>query len=453
MTTLFAFVVALGVLIAVHEWGHYRVALACGVKVLRFSIGFGPTLWSHTSARTGIEYVLGALPLGGYVRMLDEREAEVAANERHRAFNVQPLARRAMIVAAGPLANLLLAVGLYAGVNWIGLEQARAVLSTPAPTTLAAMAGLRGGEQVIAAGYDAQTMEPVQSFEEIRWWLTRATLARQDVWLAVAGERGFSASTFRLTTSALPGTDVGPVTMAQIGITAPRSQPLLGELVAGDAAEVAGLRPGDRVLQVNGSVVPDAMMLRATIRASGQSGREQPQVWLIERGGEQLSLSVTPRAVQEQGGTIGRVGAAIGGPVERVTVRYGVWDGLRRAVLQVWDIGLLSLRMMVRMVVGEASLQNLSGPLSIADYAGKSASAGVVHYVLFLALISVSLGVLNLLPIPVLDGGHLMYYLWEWLIGAPPSERWMDGLQRAGVAVLMGMMAIAMWNDISRLLL
>jgi regulator of sigma E protease len=179
----------------------------------------------------------------------------------------------------------------------------------------------------------------------------------------------------------------------------------------------------------------------------------QAQEWLIERDGTQQTVHIVARVVFEQGTAIGRIGAAIGGPVERVTVRYGVWEGLRRAVLQVWDIGALSLRMMARMVVGEASLQNLSGPLTIADYAGKSASAGAVHYVLFLALISVSLGVLNLLPIPVLDGGHLMYYLWEWLIGAPPSERWMDGLQRAGVAVLMGMMAVAMWNDVSRLLL
>jgi regulator of sigma E protease len=453
MTTVLAFVVALGVLIAVHEWGHYRVALACGVKVLRFSIGFGPTLWSHTSARTGIEYTLCALPLGGYVRMLDEREGEVLAQERHLAFNVQPLSRRAMIVAAGPVANLVLAAVLYGAVNWVGLEQARAVLSTPAPTTLAGKAGLHGGELVLAAGLDGQTMEPVQSFEDVRWWLTRATLARQDLWLQVASEPGRSATTSRLETSALTGGDVGPATFAQIGITSPRSRAVIGDLVPGEVAQVAGLRSGDWVLQVNGVAVSDAAVLRASIRASVHAGKAQSQEWLIERDGVQQTVQITPRVVDDQGASIGRIGAAIGGPVERVTVRYGVWESLRRAVLQVWDISALSLRMMARMVVGEASLQNLSGPLTIADYAGKSASAGAVHYVLFLALISVSLGVLNLLPIPVLDGGHLMYYLWEWLTGDPPSEQWMDGLQRAGAVVLMGMMGIAMWNDLSRLLL
>ncbi|TXH87129.1 MAG: RIP metalloprotease RseP [Rhodoferax sp.] len=453
MTTLFAFVAALGVLIAVHEWGHYRVALACGVKVLRFSIGFGPTLWSRTSARTGIEYALCALPLGGYVRMLDEREGDVPAQERHLAFNVQPLSRRVMIVAAGPIANLVLAAVLYAAVNWAGVEQARAVLSAPVPTTLAAKAGLRGGELVLAAGLDGHSMEQVKSFEDVRWWMTRAALARQDVCLQIEVLPNQSAPVFCLETSTLAGGDVGPATLAQIGIVSPRSRAVIGDLVPGEVAQSAGLRPGDWVRRVNGTDVPDAAVLRASIRSSVQGGKAQQQEWLIERNGAQQVILITPRVVDEQGTEIGRIGAAVGGPVERVTVRYGMWDGFARAVGQVWDISALSLRMMARMLVGEASLQNLSGPLTIADYAGKSASAGMVHYVLFLALISVSLGVLNLLPIPVLDGGHLMYYLWEWLTGAPPSVQWMDGLQRAGVVVLMGMMGIAMWNDLSRLLL
>lgn len=453
MTTVLAFVVALGLLIAVHEWGHYRVALACGVKVLRFSIGFGPVLWSRTSARTGIEYALCALPLGGYVRMLDEREGEVPAHERHLAFNTQPLFRRALIVAAGPVANLLLAAVLYTAANWVGLEQARAILSSPATATLAETAGLHGGEEVLAIGFDVQSMEHVQSFEDVRWWLTRATLARQDVWLQVAAQPGRGAAVLHIKTSTLSGGDVGPATFMQIGIVAPRSRAVLGDLVPGEAAQDAGLQSGDWVMKVNGLDVSDAASLRASIRASVQAGKVQAQEWLIERNGVQRTVQITPRIVDEQGTPIGRIGAAIGGPVERVVVRYGAWESLHRAVLQVWDISALSLRMMVRMVVGEASLQNLSGPLTIADYAGKSASAGAVHYMLFLALISVSLGVLNLLPIPVLDGGHLMYYLWELLTGKAPSEQWMDGLQRAGVVVLMSMMGIAMWNDLSRLLL
>ena len=453
MITLLAFVVALGVLIAVHEWGHYRMALACGVKVLRFSIGFGPTVWSHTSARTGIEYALCALPLGGYVRMLDEREGTVPGHERHLAFNVQPLVRRALIVAAGPSANLVLAAVLYASVNWVGVEQARAVLSTPAPTTLAGKAGLQGGELVLAAGFDRQGLTPVHSFEDLRWWLTRAALTRQDLWLEARPGSGGGLIIARLETSSLPGADVGPTTMVRIGIVAPRSRPDIGDIVPGEAAQAAGLWTGDSVREVNGQVMADAAALRAAIRTSVQDGKAFPQKWLVAHDGVQRIVQVAPRIVDEQGVPIGRIGAAIGGPVEQVWVRYGLWDGVWRAVSQVGDVSALSLRMMARMAMGQASLQNLSGPLTIADYAGKSASAGTVHYVLFLALVSVSLGVLNLLPIPILDGGHLMYYLWEWLIGAPPSERWMDGLQRAGAAVLMGMMAVAMWNDVSRLLL
>jgi regulator of sigma E protease len=426
--------------------------LACGVKVLRFSIGFGPTALRYVSPRSGTEYALSILPLGGYVRMLDEREGEVAAGERHLAFNTQPLRKRALIVAAGPAANLILAVVLYGLVNWIGTEQAAPVLSTPSLQSLASQAGFEGGERVLAAGFDPGALEAVQSFEEVRWWITRAVLEQQDLVLEVQPNSKHGRATLVLPTSTIAHRDFGPASFAQVGITAPQSKAIIGDMVPGEVAQQSGLQSGDLVLAVNGEPVKDSASLRATIRRSGQSGSAHPQQWRLERQGQPVELTVTPRTVTEDGATIGRIGAGIGGPVQRVHVHYGVAESFSRGAARVWEVGALSLRVMGRVVVGEASLKNISGPVSIADYAGKSASAGLEHYLLFLALISVSLGVLNLLPIPVLDGGHLMYYLWEWLTGSPPNERWMDGLQRAGVAMLAVMMGIAMWNDLSRLL-
>ena len=439
-------------LIAVHEWGHYRMAIACGVKVLRFSVGFGPTVLRHVSARSGIEYVLALFPLGGYVRMLDEREGEVVKAERHLAFNTQSLGKRALIVVAGPLANLILAAALYSAVNWVGTEQAAPLLSTPPPDSLALSAGLVGGERVLAAGLDGQTPEPVQSFEDVRWWITKAALADADLLLQVQMGEADSSVARLLRTSSVDTSEVGPATFLKVGITAPRSSAVIGDLAPNEVAAQSGLQSGDLVLRVDGVAVPDAVALRTTIRLAGLSGKPPLQRWVIEREGQELELAVTPRVVLEGGSTIGRIGAAIGGPIERVTVRHGLLDGAQLAVERVWEVGALSLRMLGRMVIGEASLKNISGPVSIAEYAGKSASAGFTHYLLFLALISVSLGVLNLLPIPVLDGGHLMYYLWEWLTGSPPTEKWMDGLQRTGVVMLATMMGVAMWNDVSRLI-
>ncbi len=452
LSTLLAFLLALGVLIAVHEWGHYRMAIACGVKVLRFSVGFGPAVLRHVSARTGIEYVLALFPLGGYVRMLDEREGEVAMAERHLAFNTQSLGKRALIVGAGPLANLVLAAVLYSTVNWAGTEQAAPFLSTPPPDSLAISAGLVGGERVLAAGLDGQALESVQSFEDVRWWITKAALAHKDLSLLVRVNEDTTPSDKLLRTSLLDVAEVGPATFAKVGITAPRSSATIGDISPNEVAAQSGLLPGDLVLRVNGVAVPDAASLRTTIRLAGMSGNPLPQRWLVVREGREFELVLAPRVVQEGDVTIGRIGAAIGGPIERVSVRHGLMDGALNAVVRVWEVGVLSLRMMGRMVIGEASLKNISGPVSIAEYAGKSASAGFAHYLVFLALISVSLGVLNLLPIPVLDGGHLMYYLWEWLTGSPPTEKWMDGLQRTGVVMLATMMGVAMWNDVSRLL-
>lgn len=456
MLTVVAFIVALGLLIAVHEYGHYRVAVACGVKVLRFSIGFGPTLlrWKARRPHPGqdTEFAVAALPLGGFVRMLDEREAPVDPAERHRAFNTQPLVRRAAVVAAGPVANLLLAVLLYALVSWMGVDEPRAILGTPAAQTVAAQAGVRGGELVRSAGLEGDPVARVRSFEDLRWVITRGALDGRDVRLELAPDTSGGRREVVLPLSQLDTRDADAKLLKKVGVIAPWIPPVLGQVQAGGAAQRAGLRQGDVVRRIAGQPVGDATQLRETIRAQVRDGRGIASTWDVERAGRLLQVAVTPDVVMEQGaGATGRISAYVGAPPAMLTVRRGPLEGLAYGVQRTWDVSALTLRMMGRMVIGQASIKNLSGPLTIADYAGKSASLGLTQYLLFLALISVSLGVLNLLPLPVLDGGHLMYYLWEAVTGRSISDAWMERLQRGGVAVLLVMMSVALFNDIARL--
>lgn len=450
--TVLAFILTLAVLIVIHEYGHYRVAVACGVKVLRFSVGFGRVLWRRQATPESTEFVLCALPLGGYVKMLDEREGPVAPRDLERSFNRKPLRQRAAIVAAGPAANLLLAVLLYACAHWIGVDEPKAVLAPPAVGSVADRAGLQAGDWVRAWSSDGIEWHDLRSMTDLRWELTQAVMQGHPMRLRVSDRDGHGARSVALDLDALGSADVDAKLMQRLGIGGLYSEPVLGEVQAGGAGARAGLQRGDRIVRIDGVPIHDASRVRALIRASVSGGVAKTMQWRIERAGRTLALPVKPDVVSEGDRQIGRLGLYPGQPPQMVMVRYGFVDGLVRATAQTWEMSALTVKMLGKMVIGQASLKNLSGPLTIADYAGQSVRLGLAYYLGFLAVVSVSLGVLNLLPLPVLDGGHLMYYLFEGVTGRPVSELWLDRLQRGGVAIMLMMMSLAIYNDVARLL-
>ncbi len=452
MITVLAFLLTLGVLIIVHEWGHYRVARACGVRVLRFSVGFGRVLWRRQASPDATEFVVCALPLGGYVRMLDEREGPVAPDRLGEAFNRKPLAQRSAIVAAGPLANLLLAVLLYAAAHWIGVDEPKALLAAPVEGSLAERAGMGAGDWVQEWRDADEEWQPVRSLTDLRWQITQHALRGDAIELRVTDAAGRGGRNLRLALDQLEDRNVDAAMARRIGLGGAFSEAVLGEVKPGGPAAAAGLRSGDRVLRVDDRIVTDAQVLRDRIRAAVREGQGQTMRWSLLRGSEELSIDVVPRVLRDGDRLIGRIDAFVGAPAEQVRVQLGLVDGLKAGVARTVEVTAMSLRMLGRMLVGEASVRNLSGPLTIADYAGQSVQQGLSYYLGFLALVSVSLGVLNLLPLPMLDGGHLLYHAFEGLTGHPIPERWLERLQRGGIAVLLLMMSVALYNDVARLL-
>ena len=447
--TVASFVVALGVLIVVHELGHYLVARWCNVKILRFSVGFGRALITRRLGADRTEWVIAAVPLGGYVKMVDEREGDVPPADLPRAFNRQSVGRRFAIVIAGPTANFLLAIALYWALFMSGVQEAKPIVAAPEAGTVAAQAGVRAGDTIRRIND-----EEVASWQEVRWRLLQLALDRKAARLEVAGARG--AIDWRtLDLSRVATDEVEGDLLAKLGLRLyrPELAAVMGTIVPGGVAERAGLAAGDRILAANGEPVKTWDTLVAKVRAS--AGR--PLSLEFDRAGTTRRIELVPEAVKQGGETIGRIGAAPYVDPQSLKeyyfdARYGPFEAAVKAVAKTWEMSVFSLRMLGKMIIGEVSWRNLSGPVTIADYAGQSASLGLAPYLAFLALISISLGVLNLLPIPLLDGGHLMYYSIEILKGSPVSERAMELGQRAGLAVLLFLMAFAFYNDINRLL-
>jgi regulator of sigma E protease len=443
--TILWFLVAIGILVVVHEFGHYLAARLAGVKVLRFSVGFGKPLLSRRVGPDQTEWTLSPLPVGGYVKMLDEREGEVPAAEAHRSFNRATVWRRIGIVVAGPLANFLLAIVFYWALFLHGMPAMKPLIGEPPAGTPAAQAGLAAGDEIRRVnGIDTP------SFQDVRLTLLRAGVAGGPLTLELADGRSV-----QLDAQSMQDDNLEQDTLRPLGIVRynPVIEPVVGTVLPDGAAARAGFQVGDRLLAVDGKAV-------ANWQGWVQLIRQHPGKPLrieYQRQGQRGVLNVVPDAVDEGGQRIGKIGA--GPRIDEAAfaalmteVRYGPVDALWQGVVKTWDMSAFTLEMMGRMALGQVSWKNLSGPLTIADYAGQSAALGWVSFVSFLALVSVSLGVLNLLPIPLLDGGHLMYYVAEVLTGRPVSERAMEIGGRIGMTLLLLLMSFALFNDLQRLL-
>lgn len=439
--TLLAFAVALGLLITFHELGHYWVARRCGVKVLRFSVGFGRVLLRRVD-RNGTEWALSAIPLGGYVKMLDDPLPGAAPEEARQAFNRQAVGKRIAIVAAGPMANLILAAFLYASLYFAGTQEPAAILAAPAANTMAYQAGLRAGDRIVSVDN-----VPIQSWGEARWGLLDVLTSGGDLPMEVDTTQGLRREIqLHIDRETARADQTDP--MAQAGLALAIPKPRVTEVVAGGAAAAAGLKTGDIVVAAGSVQNPSASAMVSEVQAHAG----QPMALSVLRQGAVVSVTLTPKSeILADGTKVGRIGVLLAADFPMVVVRYGLFDSIARGVSRTIDTAWFSLKMMGRMVTGEVSVRNISGPVTIADYAGQTARIGLAAYVGFLALISVSIGVLNLLPIPMLDGGHLMYYIMEIIRGKPVPDKWLDAGQRIGLGLLAVLMGLAFFNDFSRL--
>lgn len=441
--TVLAFLLSLGPLIVFHELGHYTLARLCGVKVLRFSVGMGTVLWSRRFGKDQTEWAVSALPLGGYVKMLDRREdpqLELAPGELAREFTHQSVWRRIAIVAAGPLANFLLAIVLFAGLFMHGVEEPSTRIRFMPDSTPAWQAGLRGGDAIVAVNG-----KPVAAWSELRWEIMQAALDKGTARLT-ALRPGAGRLDLALDSRELARVDLEGDVLGELGISVARPKPVLGRVLEGGAAQRAGLQAGDLITSIEGQPVPDGIAFIEAIRSAGA----HPLAVGVMRDGRALTLSVTPEL--EPGAQHARIKAEVALMPETVKVQSGPFEALAKGASKTWDIGATSLRMIGKMIVGEVSWKNVTGPITIADYAGQSARSGVASFLAFIAFISISLGVMNLLPIPVLDGGLLLYYSLEVLTGRPLPERVGALAQRFGVGLLLMLMALAVFNDVARLL-
>ena len=443
-----AFIVILGILITFHEYGHYWVARKCDVKILRFSVGFGRPLWKRSFGDDQTEFVIAALPLGGYVKMLDEREGPVEEQDKERAFNNKSLTQRIMIVVAGPLFNFIFAIFAYWAMYMIGINDFKPIIGEIEMKSIAAESGFRSGDRILEVdGRKTPTWSSV-----IDTTVANVVNAREVVFTVSAGQYSERDITIDLSKISIDEMASGQLFKA-IGLYPKRPviPAIIGEIIEGGSAQAVGMQVGDKVLKVDDDPVKDWINWVEIIRANPQQALQID----ILRNAEPLTLTIIPALVVEGGQEVGKIGAGLDQSYLQDTSNqaiesYALFPALYKAVEKTADMSIMTLRILGKMIVGEASVKNLSGPISIAQYAGKTVNLGVAVFLGFMAVISVSLGVLNLLPIPLLDGGHLFYYLIEMVKGSPPSESFQIAGQQFGLIVLLGLMSIALYNDILR---
>lgn len=451
LITIVAFFATIGLLVAVHEFGHYWVARKLGVKVLRFSIGFGKVIWNKKGKdEDQVEYALSMIPLGGYVKMLDEREGEVDPSERHRAFNVQPVWKRFLIVLAGPVFNFIFAIFAFAATYMYGIDSVRPYLAAPTQNTPAAISGVIAGDKVTHVND-----QPIESMSQMRLTLLNEYLNDTTINLQVIDADGDRATRSLDLSQVALLKDEGDY-FGKVGLNPerPKGIPFIREVMAGSEAERAGIKAGDKITVINGNAVESVGQFSQFINA--HAGQE---VQLgVQRDEQFLEIIATPQASEREGKTIGLIGVGLGGVISEASREKlffsrhaSVFEALKLGVIETYDMSLMTLRVMGRLITGEASVKNISGPITIADYAGKSAVIGFSVFMSFLAIISLSLGVLNLLPVPMLDGGHLMYYIIEIVKGSPVSEKFEAMGMRVGMAMVGVLMVLAIYNDITRL--
>ncbi|MGS0740319.1 RIP metalloprotease RseP [Glaciimonas sp. GG7] len=449
--TVLAFVVALGSLVIIHELGHYSVARLCGVKVLRFSVGMGKIIFSRRFGPDQTEWVISILPLGGYVKMLDAREQDIgnlSPADLKREFTRQSVWRRMAIVAAGPLANFILAILLFAGLYVHGIPEPTPKLRAVPEQSAAYQAGLRGGELITAVNG-----EPIQIWSDLRWKLMQAALEKGNVALNVQQPNpgpsdGYLLDTVNLPMDSIDAKDLEGDFLGKLGISLARPKAVLGKVIADGPAMKAGLQDGDLITSINGLVVNDGLALVEKVRASPGQKLHIAGV----RNGQTFLLDVTPERQDTNGEAFGLIKVEVPLAPEMIVASSPPLVALAKGVKKTWDSSVLTLKMIGKMLVGQVSWKNITGPITIADYAGQTARVGAISYLSFIAFISISLGVMNLLPIPVLDGGLLLYYSVEVLTGRPVPERFAEIAQRAGIGILLTLMVVAMFNDIVRLI-
>lgn len=453
MLTIVAFVVTLGILVTVHEYGHFQVAKWCGVKVIKFSVGFGRPLWSKKFGQDQTEFVIAAIPLGGYVKMLGEEQFtddhDSFEQDMSRALNRQSVGKRMAIVLAGPFANLLLAIILYWALFMAGTIGIKPIVGNLIENSPAAISKISPGDLI-----QKVNGKDVATWQDVRWILLNETLNKKLIEIQVIDNKN-EIHQHQLNLSKLDNGDIERDVLEKLGLTIyqPNIHARIGEIVKGGAADIANFKSGDLVLTLNNSQIADWDAFVQQIKLHPKQALDA----VVQRGTDKISLSVTPDAVNENGKIIGRIGAGV--KIDQpemnqflVIKHFTVADALVSSIEKTWQTSIFSLKMLGNMLLGNMSWKGISGPVSIASYAGQSANMGLKVFIGFLALVSISIGILNLLPIPILDGGHFMYYMVEFFTGRPVSEAVMNIGQRIGVLILAFMMVLAFYNDINRLI-